>query len=191
MAWIITLLLFIGISFAQDDVIIDTTFTAESLENQASDLNAGAGDQEVYSPFSQTAYLTSSFGENRGTRYHMGIDYSTNMEEGWPVFAPEDGRVKEIKVSPYGYGKVMYYQGKSGKTWVFAHQASFGKLDEIISQKQYASQRNDVSVQPGTTYKKGDTLTFAGSTGISNPHLHLEIRLDGDRNISHCGNGVL
>lgn len=134
-----------------------------------------------YSPFERDAYLTSSFGENRGTRYHAGFDYSTQMEEGWPIYAPEDGYVKELKVSPFGYGKAMYFQGKSGKTWVFAHQSSFGKLDEKISKQQYASKKNDVTVKPGTAYKKGDTLTFAGSTGIGNPHLHVEVRLDNDR----------
>ena len=116
-----------------------------------------------YSPFEKDAYLTSSFGENRGTRYHAGIDYSTNMEEGWPILAPEDGRVKEIRTSPFGYGKVMLYQGKSGKTWVFAHQSSFGKLDIQVRKKQYATHKNDVKLTPNTPYAKGDTLTFSGS----------------------------
>lgn len=136
---------------------------------------------EKYNPFAREAFLTSSFGENRGTRYHAGLDYSTQMEEGWPIYAPEDGFVKELKVSPFGYGKVMFFQGKSGRTWVFAHQSSFGKLDAAISKQQYASRKNDVSVKPGTAYKKGDTLTFSGSTGIGNPHLHVEVRLDNDR----------
>ena len=38
-----------------------------------------------YNPFQKEAYLTSSFGESRGSRYHAGIDYSTNMEEGWTL----------------------------------------------------------------------------------------------------------
>ena len=144
-----------------------------------------------YSPFEKDAYLTSSFGENRGTRYHAGIDYSTNMEEGWPILAPEDGRVKEIRTSPFGYGKVMLYQGKSGKTWVFAHQSSFGKLDIQVRKKQYATHKNDVKLTPNTPYGKGDTLTFSGSTGIGNPHLHLEVRLDKDRVVSPCVLGAL
>ena len=43
--------------------------------------------ESLYFPFQKEAFLTSSFGENRGTRYHAGVDYSTNMEEGWVVFA--------------------------------------------------------------------------------------------------------
>ena len=45
----------------------------------------------IYVPFGKLGYLSSSFGENRGTRYHAGIDYSTEMKEGFPSIAPEDG----------------------------------------------------------------------------------------------------
>lgn len=153
---------------------------AKASEKEQQELNTQKAT-EKYQPFGKEAYLTSSFGENRGTRYHAGLDYSTNMEEGWPIFAPEDGKVKELRVSPFGYGKVMFYQGKSGKTWVFAHQSSFGDLDDAIAKQQYATKKNDVTVKPGRAFKKGDTLTYAGSSGIGNPHLHLEVRLDNDR----------
>ena len=144
-----------------------------------------------YDPFNRDAYLTSSFGENRGTRYHAGIDYSTQMEEGWPIYAPENGYVREIKTSPFGYGKVMFFEGESGKTWVFAHQSSFPQtIENLISQKQYATQNNDISIKPNLRFRKGDTLTFSGSTGIGNPHLHLEVRLNKDIVVSPCQVGV-
>lgn len=144
----------------------------------------------VYNPFNRDAYLTSSFGENRGTRYHAGFDYSTNMEEGWVVYAPENGKVEELRVSPFGYGKLMLFKGESGKTWAFAHQSSFGRLDDLVEAKQYASKKNDVTLKPGTKFNKGDTLTFAGSSGIGNPHLHLEVRLDNDRILNPALAGV-
>ena len=144
-----------------------------------------------YDPFQRDAYLTSSFGENRGTRYHAGIDYSTQMEEGWPIFAPENGYVKEVQTSPFGYGKVMYFEGNSGKTWVFAHQSSFTEsVEKLVRQKQYATKSNEVSVKPNTRFRKGDTLTYSGSTGIGNPHLHLEVRLNKDEIVSPCQLGV-
>ena len=146
--------------------------------------------EPIYSPFQKDAYLTSSFGENRGTRYHAGVDYSTLMEEGWVIYAPEDGKVEEVRVSPFFYGKVMFYKGESGKTWVFAHQSSFGKLDSLVFAEQYSRKSNDVILKPGVPYKKGDTLTFSGSTGIGNPHLHLEIRQGKNNVISPCGIGV-
>jgi len=145
---------------------------------------------EIYSPFKREAYLTSSFGESRGTRYHAGIDYSTLMEEGWPVYAPEDGKVVSVSVSPFGYGKLMLFKGESGKTWAFAHQSSFGKIDEMVMAKQYATKKNDVKINPGVSFKKGDTLTFAGSSGIGNPHLHLETRIDKNRIINPVLAGV-
>lgn len=144
-----------------------------------------------YDPFQRDTYLTSSFGENRGTRYHAGIDYSTQMEEGWPIFAPENGYVKEVQTSPFGYGKVMYFEGNSGKTWVFAHQSSFTEsVEKLVRQKQYATKSNDVSVKPNIRFRKGDTLTYSGSTGIGNPHLHLEVRLNKDEIVSPCQLGV-
>ena len=144
-----------------------------------------------YDPFQRDAYLTSSFGENRGTRYHAGIDYSTQMEEGWPIFAPENGYVKEVQTSPFGYGKVMYFEGNSGKTWVFAHQSSFTPaVENALKQKQYATKSNDVTVKPNIRFRKGDTLTYSGSTGIGNPHLHLEVRLNKDEIVSPCQLGV-
>lgn len=165
---------------AQKGAVIDNS----NFGSDAPVAKVPVAEEEKYSPFDKDAYLTSSFGENRGTRYHAGLDYSTQMEEGWPIYAPENGVVKEIRVTPFGYGKVMFFQGKSGKTWVFAHQSSFGSLDEAVMRQQYATKKNDVTLKPGKTYKKGDTLTFSGSSGIGNPHLHLEVRLDNDRVIN-------
>lgn len=190
MAWIIYILLFAGSVFASEENFVEDLIFGDAGSN-APESSIPQNVGVTYSPFEREAYLTSSFGENRGTRYHAGIDYSTNMEEGWPIMAPEDGFVKEIRVSPFGYGKVMFFKGKSGKTWVFAHQSSFGKLDIQVRQKQYALHKNDVVLYPNKRFAKGDTLTFSGSTGIGNPHLHLELRLDNDRIVSPCKNGAL
>ena len=190
-------------AFAYEDCIKEKTGNTGSTQNTRAS-ESGAIDNAdgvetktiakpshpTYQPFDRDAYLTSSFGENRGTRYHAGFDYSTQMEEGWPIYAPEDGKVVELRVSPFHYGKLMLFKGNSGKTWAFAHQSSFGKLDAQVSAKQYSSKKNDVIIKPGTSYKKGDTLTFSGSTGIGNPHLHLEVRLDNDRIINPALAGV-
>ena len=148
--------------------------------------------EELYNPFSFDAYLTSSFGENRGTRYHAGIDFSTEMEEGFAIFAPENGIVKEIRVSPYFYGKVLYFLGESKRIWVFAHLSNFNKtLDSLVFIKQNQLQKNDVKIFPKMKMQKGDTLAFSGSTGIGNPHLHLEIRTEKNQVLSPCKNNVL
>lgn len=145
-----------------------------------------------YVPFAGPGFLTSSFGENRGTRYHAGVDYSTEMREGFPVIAPEDGKISQVRISPYGYGKVVYFRGKSGKTWVFAHQSGFSqKLDSLVHRTQTRLQKNDVMLKNPDIleFHAGDTISFTGSSGIGNPHLHLEIRL-GDKVVNPCRNGT-
>lgn len=146
-----------------------------------------------YIPFGTPGYLTSSFGESRGTRYHAGVDFSTEMREGFPSIAPEDGKVLQVRLSPYGYGKVVYFRGKSGRTWVFAHQSGFSKqLDSLVRHVQKTSRKNDVSIQSPKIpeFHKGDTIAFTGSSGIGNPHLHLELRL-GEKIVNPCRNGTL
>lgn len=185
-------------AFAYEDCIatqrgakLDNTDFSERNAPPAELISESYVEPFKYDPFNRDAYLTSSFGENRGTRYHAGIDYSTQMEEGWPIYAPENGFIKEIKTSPFGYGKVMFFEGESGKTWVFAHQSSFTPaVEDLIKQKQYATKSNDISIKPNIRFRKGDTLTFAGSTGIGNPHLHLEVRLNKDDITSPCQLGV-
>lgn len=162
------------------------------LTSVALSLAASSSTLKNYKPFGKDAYLTSSFGENRGTRYHAGVDYSTSMEEGWPILAPENGSVEEARVSPYFYGKVYYYKGESGTTYVFAHQSGFNKIiDSLVRTEQYKNQKNDVKIWPKVKFKKGDTLSFAGSSGIGNPHLHLEMRPTSDDVISPCHNGAV
>lgn len=146
-----------------------------------------------YVPFGKPGFLTSSFGESRGTRYHAGIDYSTDMREGFPIIAPEDGKVSLVRLSPYGYGKVVYFEGKSGRTWVFAHQSGFSdSLDSLVRETQIKSKKNDVSIANPKIpeFHQGDTISFTGSSGIGNPHLHLEIRL-GDKIVNPCRSGTL
>lgn len=147
----------------------------------------------LYVPFGHPGFLTSSFGESRGTRYHAGVDFSTEMQEGFPVTAPENGHVEKVALSPFGYGKVVYFRGESGNVWVFAHQSGFaGALDSAVSKEQARLQKNDVRLENPAirAYQKGDTISFTGSSGIGNPHLHLELR-PGSKIVNPCRNGTL
>ena len=150
-------------------------------------------EDSLYVPFGKPGYLTSSFGENRGTRYHAGVDYSTDMQEGFPSIAPEDGKIVQVKVSPYAYGKVIYFEDKLGRTWVFAHQSGFSKhLDSLVRATQKKTRKNDVSIENPRipAFRKGDTLSYTGSSGIGNPHLHLELR-SGAHILNPCHYGTL
>lgn len=154
------------------------------------------GEKDHYNPFPNKSYLTSSFGENRGTRYHAGIDYGTEMQEGWPILAPENGSVIQLRMSPFAYGKNLLFIGASGHQWLYAHLSGFvPRLDSMMTALQFQNQKNDVrwesSGTNGLRFKKGDTLAFSGSTGIGNPHLHLELRdSTGVQVLNPCANGV-
>jgi len=131
----------------------------------------------AYQPLGRTAYLTSSFGEDRGTRYHMGIDFSTDMEEGWPVIAPSDGVVEFAARGPFGYGRYLRFKAQSGHVWLFAHLAEFHpKIDTLIRAEILKREKINVQLSLKMRFKKGDTLAYSGSTGIGNPHLHIEYR---------------
>jgi hypothetical protein len=136
----------------------------------------------TYLPFGKDAYLTSSFAESRGTRYHAGFDYSTDHELGWPILAPENGKVIRLRVSPWGYGKAVYFRGNSGVEWLYAHLSGFS--EPIVKElKPYREKHEldkiDWRLKEGISFKKDDTLCYAGATGIGSPHLHLETRKSG------------
>jgi len=131
-----------------------------------------------YLPLGREAYLTSSFGESRGTRYHAGIDLSTNMEEGWPVIAPSDGRVEFEARGAFGYGRHIKFKTNDDHIWLFAHLSEFSpKIDSLIRKEMLKKEKANVQLSSKIKFKKGDTLAYSGSTGIGNPHLHVERRI--------------
>src|SRR5207248_8141128 len=75
------------------------------------------------SVFSQTTFrnpldipisLSANFGDIRDDHYHTGIDIRTNEKIGYKVYAAADGYISRIKISPYGYGKVLYITHPNG-----------------------------------------------------------------------------
>ncbi|MDR2999658.1 MAG: M23 family metallopeptidase [Fibromonadaceae bacterium] len=130
-----------------------------------------------YQPMGRTAYLTSSFGESRGARYHAGIDFSTNREEGWPVLAPSDGMVEFAVRNPFGYGRYIRFKAKDDHIWLFAHLSEFNRrIDALIRDEMLKKEKASVQLWLKVNFKKGDTLGYSGSTGIGHPHLHVERR---------------
>lgn len=90
---------------------------------------------------------------------HLGIDVPAPT--GTPVYAAGNGKVlkaEEIK----GWGKLVVLEHAGGYTTIYAH------LDEIL-------------VEKGEKLAAGKTLGKVGNTGQSTgPHLHYEVRLDGN-----------
>jgi murein DD-endopeptidase MepM/ murein hydrolase activator NlpD len=125
--------------------------------------------------------FSGTFGEIRSDHFHSGVDLRTMGQVGFNVFAIEKGFVSRIKVSPIGFGKVIYIDHPNGKTSVYAHLNEFtGKIAEYVENAQYQKQSFEVELFPNPgelPVNKGDIIAISGNSGSSGgPHLHFELR---------------
>ncbi|MFV0554485.1 MAG: M23 family metallopeptidase [Mangrovibacterium sp.] len=125
--------------------------------------------------------LSGNFGEVRNNHFHSGIDIKTQGKTGLKVYAPADGTVSRIKVSPYGYGLALYIDHPNGYTSVYGHLNGYNKeISDFVKAHQYQRESFavDIAVPAGTfDIKQGEVIAFSGNTGGSGgPHLHFEIR---------------
>ncbi len=136
------------------------------------------GAQDYIWPTNASKALSSGFCEYRPGHYHSAIDIKTWNREGYPVYAVSDGRIYKIRVSSFGYGKVLYVKLDDGRFAVYAHLQRFTKaIEDEIRKLQIQKQRYTVTWQPKQwRVAKGETLAFTGQTGIGVPHLHFELR---------------
>ncbi len=112
--------------------------------------------------------VSSSFGEQRTTGPHLGIDLKTKFTNGQPdphgtpdigmiVTSPVDGVVKDIFNNASG-GIQITIKANDGHVVGFAHL-----LKTVVNE--------------GETVTAGDVIAGAGNTGKSSgPHLHLSVR---------------
>ncbi len=139
---------------------------------------AGYGENSFVPPLKGDLLATSSFGEYRDGRFHMGVDYRAGV--GTPVYAIDDGYVTRMRCGPWGYGRALYIQFRSGIMGVYGHLYSFAEpyhsyLRKVQHQKQsftvdIALKENELPV------KKGALIAYAGQSGTKAPHLHFELR---------------
>lgn len=131
-------------------------------------------------PLPGSRSLSSTFGEYRaGLRFHAGIDIRTPVLA-MPVVAPVDGWVERIRVSPWGYGKVLYLRGVDGRDYIFAHLSGFAScLEEVVVEEQERRESFFVELwfsDKEFPFSAGDTIAFTGGTGVGSSHLHFEVR---------------
>ncbi len=138
--------------------------------------------QDVFrSPMDIPLILAGTFGELRSNHFHSGIDIKTKQREGLPIYGIGDGTISRIKVSLWGYGKVIYITHPNGYTSVYGHLQKFSpKIESYIKKIQYQKKSYEVEVFPNhgeLKISKGDVIAYSGNTGSSGgPHLHFEIR---------------
>ena len=115
-------------------------------------------------PTAGGAEVTSSYGVRidpflRQPAMHTGVDF--RGETGDPVLASADGEVA-LAERHGGYGVMVEIDHGNGLASRYAHLSA-------------------VAVRAGEKVKAGDLIGRIGSTGRSTgPHLHYEIRLQGD-----------
>lgn len=112
------------------------------------------------------AKVTSSFSGRRKhpvlgyTRAHKGVDF--RAATGTPIPAAGAGRVVARSYNR-GHGNYVKIRHNGSYETLYAHMSRFAK-----------------GVTVGTTVRQGQTIGYAGSTGMSTgPHLHYEIIKDG------------
>ncbi|MBP9987903.1 MAG: peptidoglycan DD-metalloendopeptidase family protein [Ruminococcus sp.] len=114
------------------------------------------------------AFLSSTFGYRdasiSGMAFHGGIDITGDDIYGQPVYASKAGTVIIAeKESDEGYGKYVCLSHGGG------YQTIYGHCSRVI-------------VNEGDTVRQGQIIAFVGSTGNSTgPHLHFEVRYDGEK----------
>ncbi len=123
--------------------------------------------------------VTSAFAEYRTTHFHGGIDISTNGHAGAKVFAVRDGYLYRIRISPVGYGKMLFVRHKDGFVSAYAHLQTFNpEINEIARQEQYrkGTYAIDLQLEPWKfRVSQGEVIAYSGNTGFGPPHLHFEL----------------
>ena len=110
------------------------------------------------------AFNSSSYGWridpfNGDKAFHEGLDFTANM--GTAIKAAADGIITTAEQTP-DYGKIVKINHGSGLETRYAHASK-------------------LLVKPGERVVKGQIVAQVGSTGRSTgPHLHYEIRLNGN-----------
>lgn len=143
--------------------------------------NKGYPKNYFISPLDIPIFLSGNFGELRSNHFHSGIDIKTQGVEGHKVYSVAEGYISRIKVSPWGYGNVLYVTHSNGFTSVYAHLQKFNaKIAAYVKKAQYLNETWEIELFPKDSIlwvAKGECIAFSGNTGSSAaPHLHFEIR---------------
>ncbi len=142
---------------------------------------------EIFSFPVDNPRVSASFGEfrgtgNRGPHFHMGMDFSTGLRSGVPIYAVERGWLVRIEVDEDDiYGYVVVLEHENGYRTVYAHLSNFSpKVQPIVDsiKQEFGNTRVVVKFpEREVWFEKREVVGFSGTTGEAPvPHAHLEVR---------------
>lgn len=142
--------------------VIYSDGTAEYFNDQGESVRRGLMRTPI-----DGAHVSSTFGMRRHpimgySKFHQGVDFAA--PSGTPVLAAGDGVIQDIGYRS-GYGNFILVRHRAGLETAYAHMSRFAR-----------------GVRKGDTVNQGDVIAYVGSTGRSTgPHLHFEVRVDGQQ----------
>jgi hypothetical protein len=134
----------------------------------------------AHPPLQPPLQITATFGEYRRGHFHAGLDFSTDMRVGWPVYAPLDGWVERVRTSGAGYGRMMSLRAADGRSVLFGHLDAFAEpLASWVAAVQDSTEEYEQDLHPASgrfPVQAGQQIAWSGESGAGPPHLHMEVR---------------
>ncbi|MBI9066801.1 MAG: peptidoglycan DD-metalloendopeptidase family protein [Salinivirgaceae bacterium] len=154
-------------------VLLIQTFACNSeteLQENSSTIDQSSAiekDPSFIEPISSTNYEISAKYENmynpitKKNIFHKGFDLKAKT--GTEIIAAAEGKIVKVRPSDEGYGNLIAIEHENNMLTLYAHLSEF-------------------KVAVGDIVKQGDIIGLVGNTGMSTgPHLHFEIRKDGEK----------
>lgn len=139
---------------------IDAEIAAASSGSSNAPDNYTPGSGQLAYPTSYRS-ISAGYPNYSSGAYHGGVDF--RCPTGTPVYASDSGYVAIAKSLTYSYGKYILINHGNGLSTLYAHNSQ-------------------LCVSQGQAVQKGQLIAYSGSTGNSSgPHLHFEVRLNGNR----------
>ncbi len=145
-------------------------------------------------PLDPPLRITGTFGEPRSAHLHTGLDLSTEVRIGKPVYAVASGSVVRMRAKAAGYGRALYLQTDRGELAVYGHLDRFAPaLERLLRERQRAQGEFEIDLtlpEGAFRFAAGERIAFSGATGSGPPHLHFELR-HGDAPVNPLLEGVV